>query len=239
MKLDILALAAHPDDTDLACAGTLALHVALGDKVGVLDFTEGEMGTRGTPELRREEARKSAEILGLSVRDNLKFEDGFFKNDKEHQLALVKKIRQYRPDTLLANAVSDRHPDHARASELAINAIFIAGLKKVETHGDDGKLQEPWRPQVVLHYIQSLPLKPDLLVDVSDHWETKMNAIRAFKSQFYNPDSDEPDTYISSPGFMKMIEARAMEFGQIIGVKYAEGYTVDKYIGVKNLKGLL
>ncbi|GAA5027471.1 bacillithiol biosynthesis deacetylase BshB1 [Marivirga lumbricoides] len=239
MKLDILALAAHPDDTDLACAGTLALHVALGDKVGVVDFTEGEMGTRGTPEIRREEARKSAEILGLSVRDNLQFEDGFFQNDKKHQLELVKKIRQYRPDTLLANAVSDRHPDHARASELAMNAIFIAGLKKVETYGDDGKLQEPWRPQVVLHYIQSLPLKPDLLVDVSDHWEKKMNAIKAFKSQFYNPDSEEPDTYISSPGFMKMIEARAMEFGQIIGVKYAEGYTVDKYIGVKNLKGLL
>ena len=239
MKLDILAFAAHPDDTELACAGTLASHVALGDKVGVIDFTEGEMGTRGTPELRKQEAAKSAGIIGLAVRGNLGFRDSFFQNDKAHQLELVKVIRKYQPDIILANAVSDRHPDHGRASALTKDAIFISGLKKVETFDEKGNLQEPWRPRLVLSYIQSLPLKPDILVDVSDFWETKMKAIKAFESQFHDPNSEEPETYISSPGFMKMIEARAMEFGHVIGVKYAEGYTVDKYLGVKSLKGLL
>jgi bacillithiol biosynthesis deacetylase BshB1 len=239
MKLDILAFGAHPDDTELACAGTLAAHVASGNKVGVVDFTQGEMGTRGTPDIRKREAAKSSEIIGLSVRENLGFQDSFFQNDKTHQLEVVKVIRKYQPDIILANAISDRHPDHGRASALAKDAIFIAGLKKVETHDEEGNLQNPWRPRLVLSYIQSLPLKPDILIDVSDFWETKMKAIQAFESQFYDPNSDEPETYISSPGFMKMIEARAMEFGQIIGVKYAEGFTTDKYLGVKNLKDLL
>ncbi|MBK6264220.1 bacillithiol biosynthesis deacetylase BshB1 [Marivirga sp. S37H4] len=239
MKLDLLAFAAHPDDTELSCAGTLALHASLGDKVGVIDFTEGEMGTRGTPALRRKEAEKSAEILGLHVRENLGFADSFFLNDKEHQMKVVRKIRQYKPDIILTTAINDRHPDHARASELSKNAIFLSGLKKVETFDDAGQPQEVWKPRLVLHYIQSLPIKPDIVVDVSDHWETKMKAVKAFESQFYNPESNEPETYISSPGFLKMIEARAMEFGHIIGVKRAEGFTVDKYLGVRNLKGLL
>ncbi len=239
MKLDILAFGAHPDDIELSCAGTLALHASIGDKVGIIDFTEGEMGTRGTPELRNTEAQNSAEILGLEIRENLRFADSFFVNDKEHKLKVVQKIRQYKPDIIITNAINDRHPDHARASELSKDAIFLSGLKKVETLDPEGNSQDSWRPRLVLHYIQSLPITPDFLVDVSDVWETKMKAVRAFESQFYNPGSSEPETYISSPGFIKMIEARAMEFGHIIGVNYAEGFTVDKYLGVKNLKGLL
>lgn len=239
MKLDILAFAAHPDDTELSCAGTLASHVAQGKKVGVVDLTQGELGTRGTPETRRKEAAESAEIIGLSVRDNLKMADGFFKNDKEHQLQIIKKIRQYQPDILLANAISDRHPDHGRASELVKEAVFYSGLRMIETEDEEGNAQTPWRPRLVMHYIQSMPIVPDILVDVSDHWETKMKAVRAFKSQFFDPNSKEPETYISSEGFMKSVEARSIEFGQIIGVKYAEGFTLDRYTGVKDVTQLL
>jgi bacillithiol biosynthesis deacetylase BshB1 len=239
MKLDILAFAAHPDDTELSCAGTLASHVAQGKKVGVVDLTQGELGTRGTPETRRKEAAESAEIIGLSVRDNLKMADGFFKNDKEHKLQIIKKIRQYQPDVLLANAISDRHPDHGRASELVKEAVFYSGLRMIETEDEEGNAQTPWRPRLVMHYIQSMPIVPDILVDVSDHWETKMKAVRAFKSQFFDPNSKEPETYISSEGFMKSVEARSIEFGQIIGVKYAEGFTLDRYTGVKDVTQLL
>lgn len=239
MKLDILAFAAHPDDVELACAGTLAKHSELGESVGVVDFTEGEMGTRGTPQKRLEEAAKSADILGLKVRENLGFEDAYFKNDLKHQIEIVKKIRQYQPNIILANAISDRHPDHGRASELISESVFLAGLKKFETKDDKGNRQEAYRPTKVYHYIQSLPITPDFVVDVSDQWQKKMNAIKAFDSQFYKADSDEPETYISSPRFMKMIEARAMEFGQIIGVDYAEGFTVERYLGVKDLNGLI
>jgi bacillithiol biosynthesis deacetylase BshB1 len=239
IKLNILAFAAHPDDVELACAGTLAKHAEMGENVGVIDFTEGEMGTRGTPQKRLEEAAKSADILGLKVRENLGFKDAYFKNDLIHQTEIVKKIRQYQPDIVLANAVSDRHPDHGRASELISESVFLAGLKKFETKDDNGNAQEAYRPNKVYHYIQSLPIKPDFLVDVSNQWEKKMNAIRAFDSQFYKAGSEEPETYISSPRFMKMIEARAMEFGQIIGVDYAEGFTVERYLGVKDLNGLI
>jgi bacillithiol biosynthesis deacetylase BshB1 len=239
MKLNILAFAAHPDDVELACAGTLAKHVAMGQNVGVVDLTEGEMGTRGTPQIRLKEAAKSAEILGLKVRENLGFSDAFFKNDIAHQTEIVKKIRQYQPDTILANAISDRHPDHGRASEAVSEAVFLAGLSKFETKDDSGKVQEAYRPSKVYHYIQSLPIRPDFLVDVSEQWEKKMKAIRAFESQFYKPGSEEAETYISSPRFLKMIEARAMELGQIIGVDYAEGFTVERHLGVKDLNGLI
>lgn len=239
MKLNILAFAAHPDDIELSCAGTLAKHAEMGENVGVIDLTEGEMGTRGTPKKRLEEAAKSAEILGLKVRENLGFEDVFFKNDLPHKTEIVKKIRQYRPDIILANAVSDRHPDHGKASELISESVFLAGLKKFETVDDNGNAQEAYRPNKVYHYIQSIPITPDFVVDVSEQWQKKMNSIKAFDSQFYKPDSKEPDTYISSPRFMKMVEARAMEFGQIIGVDYAEGFTVERYLGVKDLNGLI
>ncbi|WP_296622034.1 bacillithiol biosynthesis deacetylase BshB1 [Marivirga sp.] len=239
MKLNILAFAAHPDDIELSCAGTLAKHVEMGEHVGIIDLTEGEMGTRGTPKQRLDEATASADILGLKVRENLGFDDAFFKNDLPHQKEIVKKIRQYKPDIVLANAISDRHPDHARASGLISESVFLAGLKKFETKDDKGNNQDAYRPKQVYHYIQSLPITPDFVVDVSEQWEKKMKAIKAFDSQFYKQGSDEPETYISSPQFLKMIEARAMEFGQIIGVDYAEGFTVERYLGVKDLNGLI
>jgi len=239
MKLNILAFAAHPDDIELACSGTLAKHAEMGESIGIIDLTQGEMGTRGTPEQRLKEATASADILGLKIRENLSFDDAFFKNDLAHQTEIVKKIRQYQPDIILANAISDRHPDHARASELVSESVFLAGLKKFETIDNNGNAQEAYRPNKVYHYIQSLPITPDFVVDVSDQWEKKMKSIKAFDSQFYKADSEEPETYISSPRFMKMIEARAMEFGQIIGVDYAEGFTVERYLGVKDLNGLI
>ncbi|MTI21866.1 bacillithiol biosynthesis deacetylase BshB1 [Fulvivirga sp. RKSG066] len=239
MKLDILAFAAHPDDTELSCAGTIASHVAMGKKVGVVDFTQGEMGTRGSSEIRAQEAAASAKILGLTVRKNLYFDDAFFVNDKDHQLDVVRAIRKFKPSIILANAIKDRHPDHGKASQLVVDACFLAGLTKVETQDDDGNNQDPWRPKAVYHYIQSIFIQPDFVVDVSDHWDTKMKAIKAFKSQFYDPNSDEPDTYISSPQFMEMLESRGKELGHSIGVNYGEGFTIDRNMGVKNLEDLL
>lgn len=238
MKLDILVLAAHPDDAELGCGGTILKHVSMGHKVGVVDLTRGELGTRGTPETRAKEAADSAKILGLSVRENLGLPDGFFRNEGEHQLEVVKAIRKYQPDIILANARYDRHPDHGRGSELVFEASFLAGLAKVKTVSD-GKEQPLWRTKVVYHYIQSQFLMPDMVVDVSDFWEKKMEAIRAFKTQFFDPNSKEPDTYISSPAFMKMLEARGNEYGHAIGVKYGEGFTVRRFIGVRSLTDLL
>jgi len=229
MKLDILVLAAHPDDAELGCGGTILKHVAMGHKVGVVDLTRGELGTRGTPETREKEAADSAKILGLSVRENLSLPDGFFRNEREHQLEVVKAIRKFQPDIILANARYDRHPDHGRASEVIFEASFLAGLTKVLTD------QAPWRPKALYHYIQSQFIMPDLVVDVSDFWEKKMDAIRAFKTQFYDPNSKEADTYISSPAFMKLVESRGSEFGHAIGAKYGEGYTVRRFIGVNSL----
>ena len=229
MKLDILVIAAHPDDAELGCGGTILKHIAMGKKVGVVDLTRGELGTRGTPETREKEAAESAKILGLSVRENLSLPDGFFKNEKEHQLEVVKAIRKYQPEVILANARYDRHPDHGRGSDLAFEAGFLSGLSKVSTG------QPLWRPKVMYHYIQSQLLMPDLVVDVSDFWEKKMEAIRAFKTQFFDPNSKEADTYISSPAFMKMVEARGIELGHAIGAKYGEGYTVRRFIGVDSL----
>lgn len=237
MKLDILAFAAHPDDTELGCSGTIASHIAKGYKVGVVDFTHGELGTRGTPKIRDEEAKASAKILGLTVRVNLGFQDGFFKNDKEHQLEVIKMIRRYRPEILLVNAPSDRHPDHGRASELSSESWFKAGLKMIETT-DGGEKQQSWRPKAIYHYIQARYIKPDIIVDVSEFWDKKMESINAFKSQFHDPDSKELDTFISSPTFIKGVEARAREFGQTIGVEYGEGFTVERTIGTSNLVNL-
>jgi bacillithiol biosynthesis deacetylase BshB1 len=238
MKLDILVLAAHPDDAELTCSGTLALHIAMGKKAGIIDYTQGELGTRGTAEQRLQEAKDAAEILGLSVRENLGLADAYFLNDREHQLAVIRKIRQYQPDIVLANAISDRHPDHARGAELAKDACFMAGLRKIETTLD-GKPQEAWRPKQLFHYIQSNYIKPDFVVDISAHWDTKMASIKAFRSQFHNPASDEPETFISSENFIKFIEARAREYGQSIGVTFGEGFTTGKQMGLTNLYDLL
>ena len=234
MKLDILALAAHPDDVELSCSGTLLKAIAQGKKAGIIDFTRGELGTRGTPEIRDAEATESARIMGLSARENLGFRDGYFANDEVHQLALIRMIRKYRPDVILANAFDDRHPDHGRGSQLAREACFKAGLKMVETELD-GVKQEKWRAGAVYHYIQSIPREPDFVVDVTDVWEKRKEAIRAFKSQFFDPLSKEDSSYISSPMFLRMVEARAIEYGHLIGVKYAEGFQVERTPGIDDV----
>jgi bacillithiol biosynthesis deacetylase BshB1 len=239
MKLDILVMAAHPDDAELGCAGTIARHVAEGYKVGVVDFTQGELGTRGTAQIRAAEAAEAARIQGLAVRENLGFRDGFFRNDEEHQLRVIQAIRKYRPAIVLANAVYDRHTDHGKGASLASDACFLSGLVKIETKDENGNPQQPWRPSAVYHYIQSIFVEPDFIVDISDYWHVKINAIRAFKTQFYDPNSSEPETYISRPGFIKMVESRAVEFGHAIGTQYGEGFTVRRYPGVKSLFDLL
>jgi bacillithiol biosynthesis deacetylase BshB1 len=234
LKLDILVLAAHPDDAEISCGGTLAKHLALGYKVGVVDLTRGELGTRGTAEVRDKEAEEASRILGLSIRENLDLRDGFFRNAEEEQRKVVTAIRTYRPEIILANATEDRHPDHGRAASLIYDSCFLSGLTKVET-SDHGKPQHAWRPKAIYHFIQSQYLHPDLVVDVSDFWEKKMEALKAFRSQFYDPTSKEPETFISNPGFLKLIETRGHELGYAIGAKYGEGFTVRKLIGVDNL----
>ncbi|WKZ58057.1 MAG: bacillithiol biosynthesis deacetylase BshB1 [Cyclobacteriaceae bacterium] len=238
MKLDILVLAAHPDDAELCCGGTIARQIALGNKVGIVDFTRGELGTRGTPELRLQEAAKAADILKLSTRENLGLPDGFFRNDEEHQREVIRAIRKYQPEIVLANAIHDRHSDHGRAAELGTDACFLSGLAKIETTLD-GKPQQAWRPKAVYHYIQSQFIEPDFIVDISDFWEVKVASYMAYKSQMYDPQSKEPETYISKPEFLKLIEARAVELGHAIGVKYGEGYTLRRYPGVRNLFDLI
>jgi bacillithiol biosynthesis deacetylase BshB1 len=237
LKLDILVLAAHPDDAELGCSGTIAAQVAKGNKVGVVDLTHGEMGTRGTPELRLQEAAYAAEILGLSVRENMGFQDVFFKDDTEHQLKLIQVIRKYQPEIVLANAITDRHPDHGKGASLATNACFMSGLTKIET-SQDGVKQAAWRPKFVYHYIQNNYIQPDFIVDITEFWDTKVKSIAAFGSQFYDPESKEPASFISSPEFLPFIESRAREFGHRIHVKYGEGFTVERFIGVSDLFNL-
>jgi bacillithiol biosynthesis deacetylase BshB1 len=237
MKLDILVIAAHPDDAELACSGTIASHVAKGYRVGILDLTQGEMGTRGTPELRLKESDLSSKILGLSARDNLGFKDIYFQDDKAHQLEIIKFIRKYRPEIVLANSISDRHPDHGKGASLGSHACFMSGLRKIETHWN-GEAQEAWRPKFVYHYIQNNYIKPDFVVDISEYWDKKIESIKAFKSQFFDPNSKEPESFISSEDFLEFIEARAKEFGHSILVKYGEGFTVERMIGIDDLFNL-
>ena len=234
-KLDILVLASHPDDAELGAGGTIARHVAMGRKVGVVDFTKGELGTRGTPETRASEASEGAKILGLSVRENLALADGFFLNDEAHQRKVIAAIRKYRPEIVLANAIHDRHSDHGKGAELAYDSCFLSGLAKIETKDEQGNAQKAWRPKAVYHYIQSQLIEPDFIVDVTPYWETKINAIKAFKTQFFDPSSKEPTTYISTPEFLNMVEARAIEFGHAIGATYGEGFTVRRTPGVNDL----
>jgi bacillithiol biosynthesis deacetylase BshB1 len=239
LKLDILVLPVHPDDAELGCAGVILKHIALGKKVGIVDLTRGELGTRGSAEIRAQEAAASSKILGLAVRENLGLPDGFFENTQEYQLKVIKAIRKYQPAIIITNAYHDRHPDHGRASELIETSAFLSGLRKIETD-IDRELQEPWRPELVLHFIQDEYIKPDILVDVTGHWDKKIESINAFGSQFFNPNwQNEPQTYISSPDFIPVIEARAREFGKVINVKYAEGFTCRKILGVDNLFNLL
>ena len=234
MKLDILAISAHPDDVELSCGGTILKHISLGKKCGILDLTQGELGTRGNAELRLIEAANAAKILGVGIRDNLKMADGFFKNDKEHQLEIIKKMREYQPEIILCNAVSDRHPDHARAAQLISEACFYSGLRRVETELNGAK-QEAWRPKAVYHYIQDRQLKPDFVVDVTAFADKKMEAIQAFRSQFYDPNSTEPISPISVKNFLDVIKGKMVVFGRDIGVDFAEGFNVERTIGVDNL----
>jgi N-acetylglucosamine malate deacetylase 1 len=234
MELDVLAFAAHPDDVELSAAGTLMSHIDKGYKVGILDFTRGELGSRGSADLRDIEARDSSEILGLHARENLRFADGFFENNKEHQIEIIKIIRKYRPKIVLLNAPEDRHPDHGKAAQLGSDACFLSGLLKIETKLS-GEFQKAWRPTFVYHYVQDRILPHDFVVDVTPFFDRKIQAIKAFKSQFYDPQSKEPSTYISDPKYFDYIEARMVEYGHSIGVKYAEGFIKQRQIGVNNL----
>lgn len=235
MKIDILAIGAHPDDVELSCGATLAKEIAKGKKVGIIDLTRGELGTRGTAETRNEESNNAAHILGISVRINMGFADGFFVNDKTHQIELIKMIRKYQPDIVLCNAIDDRHIDHGKGSRLVSDACFLSGLIKIETKDDNGQSQNKWRPKQVYHYIQWENLEPDFVVDVSGFIDIKMEAVLAYKTQFYSEKSKEPETPISSKNFTDSIKYRARDLGRLIGVEYAEGFTVERYPAVDSL----
>lgn len=234
MKLDILAVGVHPDDVELSCSGTLLKHISMGKICGILDLTRGELGTRGSAEIRMKEASEAAKILGVSLRENLGMADGFFCNDKEHQLKIIQIIRKYQPEIVLCNALTDRHPDHGRAGQLVSEACFYSGLRKIETKLD-GAEQLAWRPKTVYHYIQDRHLKPDLVIDVSPFVEKKMEAIKAFSSQFYDPNSNEPESPITTKNFFEFVKAKMTVFGRDAGYEYAEGFNVERTIGVDSL----
>jgi bacillithiol biosynthesis deacetylase BshB1 len=237
-KLDILAFGAHPDDVELGCAGTLLGAVAEGKKVGVIDLTKGELGTRGTVEQRLKEAQMASQILGISVRENLGMADGFFENNKDHQLLIIQTIRRFQPSIIFCNAPEDRHPDHGRAAQLVEDAAFLAGLLKVETTYN-GIAQSAWRPTQVFHYIQSRSLTPNFVVDISAQMDKKMESILAHSSQFYDPNSKEPETFISGTAFLEFVKGRAKELGQQIGVQYAEGFITKKMLGIASLDAII
>lgn len=238
MKLDILFFGAHPDDVELGCGATIAKEVSLGKKVGIVDLTRGELGTRGTAEIRDEEARNAGEVLGVSVRENLSFRDGFFINDEKHQLEVIKMIRKYRPEIVICNAIDDRHIDHGKGSKLVSDACFLSGLIKIETTIDAQK-QEAWRPKLVYHYIQWKDLKPDFVVDVTGFMDKKVASLMAYKSQFFDPNSDEPTTPIATKNFQDSILYRAQDLGRLINSEYAEGFTVERYLAVNSLGDLV
>jgi bacillithiol biosynthesis deacetylase BshB1 len=232
-KLDILAFGVHPDDVELGCSGTILAAIAEGKKVGIIDLTQGELGTRGSADTRRTEAADAAKVLGVDVRENLKLADGFFQNDEEHQRIVIQAIRKYKPEILLANAPEDRHPDHGRSAKLISDAAFLAGLRKIETV-ENGTIQEAWRPNYVFHYIQDRFLQPSFVVDISEYHDKKIESILCYQTQFFNPNLNEPQTYISSPEFLESVKARAMMLGKRIGVKFAEGFISEKVIGIKS-----
>jgi bacillithiol biosynthesis deacetylase BshB1 len=238
VKLDILAFGVHPDDVELGCSGTLLAAIAEGKKVGIVDLTQGELGTRGTAETRRTEATEAAEVLGVTVRENLEMADGFFSNDEAHQRKIIQAIRKYRPEIVLANAPEDRHPDHGRSAKLINDAAFLSGLRKIETTEDEA-LQAVWRPAYVFHYIQDRFLQPSFVVDISDFHDKKIESILCYKTQFHNPNLNEPQTYISSPEFLESVKARAMMLGKRVGVKFAEGFITEKLIGIKSFDAFI
>jgi len=237
-KLDLLAFGVHPDDVELGCSGTLLVAIAEGKKVGIVDLTRGELGTRGNAELRLQEAARAAEIMGVSVRENLGMADGFFEQDETNLRKIITVIRRYQPEIILANAPEDRHPDHGRSAKLVSDAAFLSGLRKIITT-DQGEEQTAWRPSYVFHYIQDRFIQPGFVIDISSQMDKKMEAILAYGSQFYSTDSKEPATYISTPQFLETVKARAMMLGKRIGVTYAEGYISEKIIGLKSFDGII
>ena len=238
MKLDILAFGAHPDDVELGCGGTIAKEIKLGKKVGIVDLTRGELGTRGSAEIRDTEAAKAAKILGVSVRENLRMRDGFFLNDEAHQLQIIEMIRKYQPEIVLCNAIDDRHIDHGKGSRLVSDACFLSGLRRIETKLEN-KEQEAWRPKVVYHYIQWKNIEPDFVVDISGFEKQKVDAVMAYDSQFFNPDTNEPDTPIATKNFLESINYRAQDLGRLIGTDFAEGFTVERHLAVNSLTDLI
>lgn len=238
MKIDILAIGAHPDDVELGCGGTISKMTAEGKIVAVLDLTRGELGTRGSAETRKLEAEKGAEIMGVSIRENLDLPDGFLENIKEYQLKIVQAIRKFQPDIVLSNAIDDRHPDHAKASKLVSDACFLSGLRKIETY-QDGNVQEVWRPKHIFNYIQWKEITPDFVIDISEFQEQKMKACMAYQSQFYDPNSKEPVTPIATKDFQESLTYRAQNLGRLSGVEFAEGFTTEKLIALKNFDRIL
>jgi bacillithiol biosynthesis deacetylase BshB1 len=237
MKLDILAFGAHPDDVELGCSGTILKEISLGKTVGIIDLTRGELGTRGSAEIRDQEANDAAKILGVSVRENLNMRDGFFVNDEKHQLEIMKMIRKYQPEIVLCNAIDDRHIDHGKGSKLVSDACFLSGLLRIET-SHDGEIQKPWRPKLVYHYIQWKNIVPDFVVDITGFTDTKTKAILAYSSQFYDPDSKEPESPISSKNFLESLNYRSRDLGRLTDVEHAEGFTVERYLAVNSLGDL-
>lgn len=237
MKLDILAFGAHPDDVELGCSGTIAKEVSLGKKVGIIDLTRGELGTRGSVEIRNSESAKASEILGVVVRENLDMRDGFFVNDEAHQMKVIEMIRKYQPEIVLCNAVKDRHIDHGKGSKLVSDACFLSGLRQIKTELN-GEAQEAWRPKVVYHYIQWQNIEPDFVVDISEFMDEKMDSVLAYGSQFYDPNSKEPVSPITSKNFLDSVKYRAQDLGRLVGVEYAEGFTTERYLAVNSLGDL-
>lgn len=238
MKLDILAFGAHPDDVELSCSGTLAKLIAEGKKVGIIDLTRGELGTRGTDITRAEEAAEASKILGITVRENLKMKDGFLQNSEEYQMRIIKILRKYQPDIVFANAIDDRHPDHAKAAKLTSDACFLSGLRKIET-SENGIPQEVWRPKHIFNYIQWKNIKPDFVIDITGYMDVKIKSCLAYKTQFYDPTSSEPTTPITTKDFLESITYRAQDFGRLSGVDYAEGFTTEKLLAFKNFDGII
>lgn len=238
MKLDVLAFGVHPDDIELSCGGALLVEKKQGKKTGIIDLTQGELGTRGTAETRTEEAAAAALILKVDTRENLKMADGFSMNDEKHQRQIIQVLRKFRPEVIFCNATEDRHPDHGRSASMVSDASFLSGLVKVETKLE-GEVQDPWRPKYVFHYIQDRYIKPDFILDISDVFEEKLEAVRAYRTQFFNPDVEGPETYISKPGFLDSIVYRAKMFGKLIGVEYGEGFTSAKAIGIRSFDAFI
>jgi N-acetylglucosamine malate deacetylase 1 len=239
MKIDILAFGVHPDDVELGCAGTILAAIQQGKKAGVIDLTRGELGTRGNAETRNAESDAASKVLGLHARENLEMADGFFEHNQENLLKVIRVIRKYSPDIVLCNAPEDRHPDHGRSSKLVVDAAFLSGLRKIETLDDSGKAQEAWRPKYIFHYIQDKYIEPDFVFDISDFHDKKRQAIQCYATQFYNPELDEPNTYISSPEFLESITAREIILGKRIGVRYAEGFLTEKMIGIHSFDAFI